>query len=349
MNGLDQKADMFLDVCQEFLVGEFGERATLGRYSGRKIMTARSVAPQDGSAIRCFGVGERVWQDMEDDFETNVVVAHDGKVSVSYPCQDVDHGGMNFVVGHPREVSELFHLLVNPASCMTSGEEVATSSCKLGDLVDFHILVPDGDVWRMLDLANLPAGAPSDFLEMVFFDAVQDWDKLCMGKTVEACKVAGLWPDFVKSLPEVSNQLKAGYLLAPNSSIQTALDLAANGPENNRTFLDLILVPKEKAVSCLYLREHLVRDKEMGKAIGKAFAAATSLATLRENLATVNFHMPVKYHHQIRVAAEHILIREWLRYVTNSLVDQRDCYLMQDERQWHQAHALSQMVRWSEE
>ena len=347
MSSLDRKADLYLDVCQEFAIREFGDRAMLGREPGQKIMTAR-VAPQDGSAIRCFEVGERVWEDMTEDFETGVVIVHDGKVSVSYPGQDVEHGGMIFQVGHPREVSELFHLLVNPASCIFSGEETAWSKRKLGDLVDFSILIPDGNEWRIMDLANTPGCVPQELQGQLFCNVVQDWDKLCMGKTAEAHKLVGQWTDAIHALPEAGVPLRAGYLLAPNAGIRSGIDSAASGPVGNPLFFDLLLVPKDKEVSCLYLREILGRDRETGKAIRSAFSTATSLATLQANLAGVDLHMPVKYHHQIRVAAEHILIREWLRVVTECLVDQRDCYHVQDDRQWHQAHVFSQMVNRSD-
>jgi hypothetical protein len=342
MNSLDRNADLYLDVCQEFAIREFGERAIFEREPGHKIMTTRP-APQDGSPIRCFEVGERVWEEMED-FETGVVIVHNGKVSVSYPGQDVEHEGMTFQVGHPREVSELFHLLVNPALCITPGEEEAWSKRKLGDLVDFSILIPDGNDWRVMDLANPPVCVPQELHGQLFFNVSQDWDKLCMGKTAEAHKLAGQWADAIHALPSGGTQLLAGYLLAPNAGIRSGIDSAASGPAGNPLFFDLLLVPKDKEVSSLFLRELLGRDRETGKAIRKAFAAATSLASLQANLAGVELYMPVKYHHQIRVAAEHIMIREWLRVVTECLVDQRDCYHVQDDRQWHQAHVFSQMV-----
>jgi hypothetical protein len=251
---------------------------------------------------------------------------------------------MTFQVGHPREVSELFHLLVNPALCITPGEEEAWSKRKLGDLVDFSILIPDGNDWRVMDLANPPVCVPQELHGQLFFNVSQDWDKLCMGKTAEAHKLAGQWADAIHALPSGGTQLLAGYLLAPNAGIRSGIDSAASGPAGNPLFFDLLLVPKDKEVSSLFLRELLGRDRETGKAIRKAFAAATSLASLQANLAGVELYMPVKYHHQIRVAAEHIMIREWLRVVTECLVDQRDCYHVQDDRQWHQAHVFSQMV-----
>jgi hypothetical protein len=343
MSSLDKKADTYLDLCKDFMISEFGETAVLDRAAGSKIMTVRP-APRDGSPVRCFDMGERVWEEMTEDFETGVVIVHDGRVSVSYPCQDVEHGGMNFQVGHPREVAELFHLLVNPASCITPNEECAWGRRKLGDIAGFQILILDGNNWRIMDQANTPASAPADFLEKVFFSVVQDWDKLAMQKTLPARELVADCSDIVKTLPQATDQLKSGYLLTPMAGVYSPVDQIANGPAANPTFLDLLIVPKGGETSCLYLREFLVRDKAMGKAIRDAFSSATSLATLLANLAAVELYMPVKRPHQIRVAAEHILIREWFRSITECLVESRGCYPVQGEQQWHLAYAMRLMI-----
>lgn len=343
MRSLDKNADTYLDLCQQFMIKEFDERAILRRVPDMKIMTT-SPAPQDGSPIRCFEVGERVWEVVEEDSETNVVITHDGRVSVSYPCQDLDHGGMNFRVGHPREVAELFHLLVYPASCITPNEATAWERRKLGDLADFHVLVPDGTVWRIVDLGNPPKGAPADFLQALYFNVVQDWDKFCMGKAVEAHKIADCWVDGVKTLPEAVDQIKGGYVVSPDNGVCSTVERIANGPDVRQIFLDLLLVPRDKAVSCLYLRELLGRDADTGKAIRNAFSTATNFTTLRDNLAAVELYMPVQRSHQIRLAAEQILINEWLRSVTECLVNARGAYLLQGDRQWHLAHVFRQMI-----
>lgn len=344
MGILDEKADVYLGLCNEFLVREYGRSGTLICLNGHPALSARCVAPDNGGHVKCFDVGTREWLEMEDG-ETNIIIMPDGKVFVSFPMEDEEHGGMSFSVEHPREVAELFHLIVHSYRCLVPGEEPRYVQRRLGDMAGFHALVHDGTTWRSVDLSAPPAGLPPEFVEAVRYSVIQDFDGFLHDKTFKVTGITERWPDAIRSLPDATAGLRSGYLLSPDGRCRPATELLTVPVDENRTYLDVLMIPKDASgASCLYLREMLDRDAQVGKAMRKAFEKPSSLPALNENLVGLTFPMPDTFDHQIRIAAENNQIREWLRHVAGCLADQRGLYFNQSDHHWHLAHSLKRML-----
>jgi hypothetical protein len=245
-------------------------------------------------------------------------------------------------------VAELFRLLVDPAHYVVPEEEVTFEKYRLGEIFDFYALVPDGSTWRILDIAALPADATDDFLKAFYFNINRDWDNFTSGRTFEAFRFAERWPDLVRSLPEATEALRAGYLLHPEGDLLSAVDLAVIPPSERSIFLAILAVPSRKDVSSLYVRELLNGDTAICKSIRKSFTPAENLDAFMAAIKEAEFHMPKEYQHQIRIAAEHNAMRQWLLYVAERVASQRGCYLMQDKTHWHLALTLHQMLDMSQ-
>jgi hypothetical protein len=304
------KQELYLDICHEFIVKRFGKEPGRGRVPGRSFMTATMVTPEEGGTVRRFNEADLSWDDTGQDF-TNWSIVSDGKVFVSYPEDDPEDGGMFFKVAHPREVSELLCLLVQPfveaplASAMPPSRQL-----NLGDLVDMHVLIPMGDGWRALALALPPSTMPQGLPEALGSNMVQNWDSLVSGKSCEAGKFADRWPDFIGSLPDAAPLLRAGYLAKKHLNLHHALDLLAEGPRGNGPFLNMLLVPSREDVSSLYLREYLNGDFEAAKQREGAFAEENDLGKVHAGLKNVAIRMPAAFVDQIQLAAQVNLMRQ---------------------------------------
>lgn len=344
MGKLDQLADNWFTVCKEYIVAEFGDTVQLRRSPVGGVVTTILGVPEAGGNIRCFNLGERTWDVMEDD-AVHVDIAHDGTVSVGYSLEDQADQGMKFKVGHPREVAELLRLLDNPDSFLALADaEIEYGGRKLGEIAEFHVLIPVGETWRVIDPSALPAEAPDEFRKAFYLNLTRDWDHFLAGETCEAWRFASRWPDFVKTLPLATPLAQAGYVLDPNGTMKSAVDYPVIPPDIGQTFFDMMIVSAKKEVSSLYLRESVNGDKETGKKIQTAFTRGSGLETLMEAIKSVPIHMPVEIRHQIRIAAEHNAIRQWLLFVGERIANQRDCFFTMADKHWHLAHALDAMV-----
>ena len=307
MDSLDMKKDLYLDICREFIVKRFGKDPGKGRVPGESFMTAGMVTPEDGGKFRLFNERELIWEDSGFDF-TNWCIVHDGKVFVCYP--DDDGGGGLFIrVGHPREVAELLHFLVQPASCFDAalGE---SRIVKLGELGSFHALIPAGNGWRSLPLARLTSDIPADFREAVGLNLVQDFDAMIKGRTCEAWKFVERWPELIGGLPDAAPLIRAGYMLQPGLNVSDALDKLASGLRTTQPFLPVLMVPSREDVSCLFLREYLNGDREAAGQLKNAFSDGNSLEQVHAALGKVELSMPAALTDQIRLAAQVNLMRQ---------------------------------------
>ncbi|MCE9614880.1 MAG: hypothetical protein K8T26_11425 [Lentisphaerae bacterium] len=342
MNATTARQNLYLEICTEHVAGAFGDDIRLDREPGQAFMTIDKVAPQVGGKVLRFSEHEKAWDETTQEF-TSWSIVHDGKVFVCYPDKE-EEGGTCFKVGHPREVAELLRLFVNPACCVTPGEKAQYESRPFGDLADVYVLIPDGETWRVLDPAALPREATEDFRKAVHFNLIQDWDKLHSGDTVEAHKLTPHWPSLVKSLPTALEPLRDGYILAPDGRMRSAADRAVIEPSGSEVFLDLLLVPSADAISSMYLRALFNGDLTVGRDIRKAFAVDSGLDAFVQALTGMTLHVPRSIHDQIRIAAEHQLIGQWLLEVTEQLAHQRGCFPLRADEHWHLAHTLYQMV-----
>jgi hypothetical protein len=295
MNAPNADQELYFDICREHISKHFGD-LVLSRDHGQSFMTIHKVAPHDGGKAPRFYEDAKMWEDTDLDY-TSWSVVQDGKVFVCYP-DDVDsETGLVFNVGHPREVSELLRLFVQPASSVSSGEKCQYETRLLGDVVEIYVLIPDGDAWRVLDPDTPPPGAPDDFLRVVHLNLIQNWDKLCSGDPFEAFKIAQRWPEYVKSLPTASGYLRGGYILTPDSVMQSAAAFSVTAPSGRALFLNLLVVPAETAVSAMYLREFLNSDITAGKDVQKAFAADTDLHAFAGALKKTRLRVDANIHH----------------------------------------------------
>lgn len=343
MSILDQRADNWFGVCEEFVAGEFGKNVQFRRSPHGTHLNATLCVQDGGDDIRCFNVGERTWDNMEDD-DIHVSIGHDGAVSVGYGLEDQIELGMNFKVGHPREVSELFHLLLNPAAYVKPDEECSYEEQRLGDLVEFRMLIPDGDTWRTVDPSALPAGTPNGFRMSLYAYLTLDVDLMSSGPKFEPCRYADQWPDFVKSLPAAAPEAREGYILDLHvGTMKSAVDFAAFPPTGNEIELNVLIIPRSHAVSSFYLREAITGDKSLGKKLLKAFLAGGDLDEWTTAIKAFSIRLPVDVWPQVRLAAEQNAMRQWLLFMAEQVATQGGSYF-QAERNWHLAHTLSRML-----
>lgn len=343
MGVLEDKKDVFFSVAKEYVAKAFGSSIDLALSPGGSRMTATLGTLKNGGDIRCFNLGERTWDVMEED-DIHVNISHEGLVHVRYSKEEQIDRSMAFKVGHPREVAELFHLLVDPAHYVAPEGEVTFGTYTIGEIFDLYALIPDEATWRILDLTTLPAESAEDFLKAFYFNLNRNWDNFTSGKTFEAFRFAERWPDFVRSLPVATEHLRTGYLLHPEGDLVPSVDLTVTPPSNRSLFLAILAVPSRKDVSSLYVRELINGDTAICKGIRKSFTPAEDLDAFMVAIKATEFYMPKEYRHQIRIAAEHSAMRQWLLYVAERVATQRGCYLMQDKTHWHLALTLHQML-----
>ena len=344
MGILDQRADNWFGVCEEYVAREFGKTVQFRRSPHGSHLNATLCVSEGGGDLRCFNLGVRTWDVMEDD-EMYVQIALDGLVSVGYSLMDQADYGMVFKVGHPREVAELFHLLLNPAAHLKPEEECLYGERKLGEIAEFRILIPDGETWRIVDPSNLPQDTPEDFRKAFHLNLSREWNHFTSGATHAAWDFAGRWPDFVKSLPVATSLVRAGYVLDLDGYMKSAVNLAVVPPAcppSGDAFFDMLIIPSQEHVSSLYLREVFNHDKELGKRIEKAFSTSNGCETMMAAIKAIALHLPLENRRQIRLAAEQNAIRQWLLSVAERVATQRGGF-SQADRNWHLAHALSQM------
>ena len=343
MGVLEDKKDVFFSVVEEFVAKAFGSSINLALSPGGSRMTATLGTLEGGGDIRCFNLGERTWDVMEED-DIHVNISHEGLVHVRYSKEEQIDRSMAFKVGHPREVAELFHLLVDPAHYVAPEEEVTFGTYTIGEIFDLYALIPDRATWRILDLTSLPAESTEDFLKAFYFNLNRNWNNFTSGKTFEAFRFAERWTDFVRSLPVATEHLRAGYLLHPEGDLLSAVDLAVISPSERSLFLAILAVPSRQDVSSLYIRELLNGDTAICKGVRKSFTPAANLESFMAAIRSTEFHMPKEYRHQIRISAEHSAMRQWLLHIAELVATQRGCYLMQDKAHWHLAITLHQIL-----
>lgn len=308
MGILDHQKELYFDICQDYVYKRFGREPGLGRVPDRTFLTATMVTPEDGGKVVRFNESDLLWEDSGCVF-TNWSIAHDGKVFVDYSDGDVDDDGMVFRVGHPREVSELFYLLVQPMSYFEAAV-FESISWKLGDLVNMYVLIPMGDGWRGLDLAHLPSNMPPEFWEMLGRNLVQNSDSIGSDQFCEAGKFAERWPEFISALPDAVPFLRAGYLADKYLNLRHALDWMVVGPRANTMFLKVLFVPSRDDISALYLREYLNGDRKAANQLRAAFAEENELGKVHDMLKNVTIRMPAALTDQIRLAAQLNLMRQ---------------------------------------
>ena len=348
MGLLDARADLFFDVCKKSVNQTFGDGVRLQKSANpARMTTVLGVAPGGGD-IRCFNAGEKTWDSMEDD-DIHVGMTSEGRVSVGYSQEDNIDYSMSFKVGHPCEVAELLHLFINPAVYLAEEETYSGRECGLGEIFDFYVLVPDGQQWRMLNPAALPPDTPDEFRKAFYCNLNREWDNFVAGKTFEAFKFEQRWPEFVKSLPDAADALRAGYILSPEGDLFSAVDLAVIPPSGKSLFFDMLVVPSKADVSAMYVRELINGDKKICQEIRKAFRPAAELETFMAAIKSTKISLPGNIQTQIRIAAEHNAVRLWLLNVSERLATQRDYFNALPERHWHLAHSLAFLLDRSED
>jgi hypothetical protein len=343
----EKKQELYLEVYREQINQRFGDAVVVNQDANDSNLWV-TIKPSAGGNVLRFNEQEMEWEDADGD-STSWSILNDGNVYVSYPNDEPMEYGMHIRVDHPREAAELLELVVHQASCVTPGQATCYESRVLGDVATIYALIPVGKTYRVLDLAALAPDAPDGFREVLRVNLVQDWDKVHSGTTFMAAAIAEQWPQCVASLPSADQYLRAGYLLVPDRGLRSAIDLVATQPSGGEYFLQTLVVPSNDVVSAMYLRQLLNCDVAIGKEIWRAYAADGSLDAFVARLRSTKIHLPASCHHQIRIAAEHHLIRQWLQCVFETLAGQRGCFHLQAEEHWHLAHTLSQMLDRSQE
>lgn len=343
MGMLDQRADVWLGVCEEFIHREYGKSNHLQRSLLGTDLNTRVSVVKEGGSLRFLNLNGPEWDVLEDD-DMYINISHTGTVSVGYTFEGQADLGMFFKVGHPAEVSELFHLLLNPAAYVTPEEECEHMRRELGQLCKFHVLIPVGETWRIVDPMNMPVGTPSEFRKAFYLNLTRNWDHFVANETWEAWRFAERWPDFLKSLPVATDPLREGYIMGPDGDLLSAVDLAVIPPSGKEFHFDMLIVPNRECVSSMYLRERLNGDKGFGKQINNAFREGQDLDSMMTAIKSVSLLLPKEIRHQIRLAAEENAIREWFLGVANQIATQRSVNGGQRHKLWHLTHTLRQML-----
>lgn len=343
MGMLDQLADNWFEVFEDFVAKVLGSRINYRRsLKGGRISTILGYT-EGGGDMRCFNLDERTWDVIEND-DIQVSVEHDGTVSVGYTLEDQAWRGMKFKVEHPREVSELFSLLIRPAKHAPPAEDCPFAERKLGEVADFWFLLPDGATWRVLDPSALPPEAPDEFRKAVYSNLMLDVDAIFSETFCAAWRFAQRWPDIVKSLPAATPQVRAGYLLdAHAGTMKSAVDFAVMPPNKEEVMVQVLIVPEAKAVSAMYLREALSGDRDLGQRLLKACLVKDGLSAWIQAVKVVAIRLPVELGQQVRMATEANTIREWLRFMADKVAT-RCGFPFQTKKNWHLAHTLSRML-----
>ena len=343
MRVLDARADVFFDVCKKTMAEKLGEAVFFDRSRTGACLNGIFHVIPGGGAPRCFDARRCDWLELEDD-AIYVTVSHDGTVSVGYSLDEQADYGMSFKVGHPCEVAELCQLITRPDEYLAIDERYSGREYSLGDVFDFYALVPAGGTWRLLEPSALPAGMPKECLEAFYCNLNRDWDNFVSGKTFEAIKFETHWPEFVKSLPEATEALRAGYILSPDGDLFSAVDLMVIPPSDKRLFFDMLVVPSKADVSAMYVRELINGDKTLCQEIRKAFRPAAELETFMAAVKSTKINLPGNVQTQVRFAAEHNAIRQWLLHVSEKLANQRDYFHLLAEKHMHLAHTLTLLL-----
>ena len=340
---LDQLADNWFQVFDDCVAQELGRRINYRRsLKGSRISTILGYT-EGGGDMRCFNLDKHTWDVIEND-DVQVDVEHDGAVSVGYTLEDQASLGMTFRVDHPREVSELFSLLIRPAKHAPPTDDCRFAERKLGEVADFWFLLPDGDTWRVLDPAALPAGVPDEFRKALYSNLMLDVDAIFSEMFCAAWCFTQRWPNVVKSLPDATQQVCAGYILDPSAgTMKSAVDLAVTPPDKEETMVQVLIVPNAKAISALYLREALSGDRDLAQRLVKACLVKEGLDAWIQAVKGVAIHLPVELGQQVRIAAEANAVREWVRFIADK-VAARCGVSFQTEKNWHLAHTLSRML-----
>lgn len=341
MNSLDDHAKVQLQTCKAFVDSLFDSTIGVLYSPGTNHLYVDEVAPADGGDIRCFDPSSKDWIVMDDPCVASTFV-HDGNVFITYRLQDPEDSGMYLKLGHPREFAELLQLFVNPRACFAATDYLLEAR-PLAEVFDRHVLIPDGRTWRSLDCSALPASATGEVRQALRANLVRNWDDLLNGLTVPAHELAARWPAFVHSLPEASNVLRSGYILEYTGHVRAAVDRVVTPPSDNDLFLDMVLVPSRPDTSAWYLREFLSGDAALGAEIQRVFTGSADFESLVSRLGGAKIELPKGYHDQIRIAAEHDSIRQWLLATAESLANKRSYFHARAQEQWHIAHTLNQL------
>ena len=343
MGKLDQLADNWFQVFDDCVAKELGRRINYRRsLKGSRVSTILGYT-EGGGDMRCFNLDQRTWDVIEND-DIQVDVECDGTVSVGYTLEDQASLGMTFRVEHPREVSELFSLLIRRAKHAPPMDDCPFAERKLGDVADIQLLLPDGDTWRVLDPSAIPEEVPVEFCKALYSNLMLDVDTIFSESFCAAWRFTQRWPGIVKSLPDAARQVCAGYILDPPAgTMKSAVDLAVMPPDKEETMVQVLIVPDAEAVSALYLREALSGDQNLAQRLVKACLVKEGLDAWIQAVKGVAIHLPVELGQQVRIAAEANAVREWVRFMADK-VAVRCGFPFQTEKNWHLAHTLSRML-----
>lgn len=344
MGVMDQRADNWFGICEDYVNGAHGTEIVFRRSQAGDSVDCVLATRKDAGEMRCYTVSESTWDEIEED-DIHVRVTMDGVVSIRYSKEENGDCGMRFRVAHPREVSELFHLLISPAEYLRpTDEDVGWEQYRLGDMATFHVALPDNGQWKIVDPLALPNDAPEDFRKALHLNLTRNWAHFLSGETCSAWEFSERWPDFIQSLPDATAQLLGAYVLDPENKMLSAVDYAVippMGPPTGSVYLNMLITPNSFAVSSLYLREQMSMDKQLARAVESAFSSGDQLQDMMSAIQSVAMRAP-DLHHQIRIAAEQSAVREWVLGVSNRLAYQPGC--SQRTNNAHLAHVLSRML-----
>lgn len=344
MGIMDKRADNWFGICEEFVSRAHGPGIVFRRSHAGESVDCVLATREGGGEMRCYNASENTWGEIEED-DIHVRVTMDGVVSIRYSKEENGDCGMRFRVAHPREVSELFHLLINPAGFVRpTDEDVGWEQYRLGDMATFHVALPDNGHWKIVDPLALPDDAPEDFRKALHLNLTRNWAHFLSGETCSAWEFSKRWPDFIQSLPDATAQLRESYLLDTENKMLSAVDYAVippMGPPTGSVYLNMLITPNPLAVSSLYLREQMSMDKQLAKEVESAFSSGDQLHDMMSAMQSVAMRAPT-LHHKIRIAAEQSAVREWVLGVSNRLAYQPG--YSQRVNNAHLAHVLSRML-----
>lgn len=320
MQDYDKLREKRFGLVEDFTAELLGADAVPFGYidSNPEHLISLDIAACEEGAFKSYDAGDDKWFDV-DDFSACASLSRELALHIYFPLVENEGWGMDFKVEHPREVAELFQIVLKPASLTGSmGGPAASTEHLLGDLYDFRIVLPCARTWRMLDPAALPAEAGEDFRQTLSDSFAFFVCGSCIpGDTIAASEFQSRWKDLLEELPAGEDGLKAGYFFDGAGRFTSAADLLAVDPGTKRTRLDLLLLPRRSDVSCLYLRELIASDRDIIGRIDAALAASDSMDDAVRRLKTVAVELPSDYFAQVRMAAEYNAGREWLRYAVD--------------------------------
>jgi len=341
MSDSDAPKNPYLDICASFIEQRFGNTLVMARFPEWGYMYCGRIAPQDGGEVCKFDGAKLTWSACGQD-STYWSIEEDGAVYAGYPQDDASEGVLTFQAGHPREVSELIHLFVQPSARLTA--EISESRIfKLGNIADLYAMIASKDGWRVLNLARLPAKMPEGVRTSLSLTLTQNWERLTKGEGCQAWEMEDRWPDFVGGLPDAEPYLRAGYLVDPDCRLRLGHNLPQGAAGKDDPFSGILFIPHDD-VSSFYLGEYFGYDRNVLKHMRDAFAVENDLDTVCAMLTKIPVCMPPDFTDQIKVASQTNLLRcdviDKAKQLVRTPAPYRDmCVRYQAAR-----HALGRMV-----